>query len=592
MSLFILKHSKTEPVHPFPGSMKEKMAGDWAFLYALDQEMFPQALLTESADAILYTNEKAVIRQADGSYSFCEKQMEAEELAARAQNNISAVSFKAGGQGFSFSAFSARINRSRIYFMVNEGCLLLADNVQQLLPFSTRQLRPEAGYSVLKYGESPEYITTIEDIFCVPVSHILHLNESRTAKIVNEGRLPADLFRPYYQLGFNKGGADIAGTEQVLDGVFAHIATQKPLVPVSGGIDSALINHMISRNSKAHYPAYHLKFGPGDKEVKYARMALHNTQADLDIVVMGKDDFIPAFEHQARKLQQPIGESSAMALAHYFMQTKYRGHSVVDGTLADGCYGSADYTRPLFAGYKAYPPFLLHLNEKLAAFLQSQCWPGQDRFHPRDSYQKDRYLQFMHMYLGPFANTWIKNAKTYTKQLAPSWDIYYQMLDDQARRDDWARYSIFKMANYACKNNTAKSFDNALPSNRVELPFTWLAVLEDQSRYSWAEKTKNGQIKYPLKKIAENYLPKEYIYRKKQGLNSSFERWMADRHIRRYLSTLAEKRGGVAEFYLGTKRRDRLVKMYNTRPLHNNMLRLMLNLALLQAWMDAHKIRI
>jgi hypothetical protein len=195
------------------------------------------------------------------------------------------------------------------------------------------------------------------------------------------------------------------------------------------------------------------------------------------------------------------------------------------------------------------------------------------------------------MYLGPFANTWIKKAKAYTKQIGPYWDIYYQMLDNEARRDDWACYSIFKMANYACKNNTAKSFDNALPTNRVELPFTWLDVLKDQSHYSWAEKTKNGQIKHPLKKIAENYLPKAFIYRKKQGLNSSFERWMADRRIRHYLSTLAEKRGGVAEFYLGTKRRDRLVKMYNMRPLHNNMLRLMLNLALLQAWMDAHKIR-
>ncbi len=515
------------------------------------------------------------------------------DIIQKAQNNFVGIQFISKGNNFKAYISSARITRARLYFIINGESIYFSYDLRQLLPYSGRRANPAASYSILKYGDVPEYITIIEDIFSVPVGRYLKFTNEDFQSFLNSGKIEITKFIPYFRLAFPMDGGNITETEKLLKNNFKFLAANKPLVPVSGGVDSTLINSLINEFSEEAYPAYYMQFGKDDPEVAFAKKAAEGTKAELEIDLMQPEDTIDAFEFQNEKLIQPIGESSTIAIAHYFKKSKQKERYVLDGTLADGCYGSTNYNTSLFANQAEKPMLVQKATEHVATWMKVRNTKGNERFYPRDTNQPDKMMQFMHMYLGPFANTWLRNAKEYTLETLPYWQMYYDFLDEsKGRNDQWARYSVFKMVNYACKNNTAKTYDNTQPENGAFYPFTWLSVLQDQGHYSWLEKTKDNTIKYVLKKLLEQYKPQDFIYRKKVGLNSTFEDWIHIGETRTYLAELISKKSGIAEFFLGVKRQKFLVEKFKKERLQDNLANLVINMAIQQAWMDYNGITI
>jgi len=510
-----------------------------------------------------------------------------------AQNNFVGLEFRKTKTDFEFWANSARITRARLYFTIHREGIYFSPDLRALLPYSSRKLKPDSAYSILKYGDVPEYLTIVDDIFCIPVGRYLKLNEKDLKEILKRQKIDLAAFRPFFHLSFPMDGGDVAATYKLLQSNFEFLSKNNPLVPVSGGVDSTLINCLVNEFSESAYPAYYMQFGKDDPEVSFARKAVEGTKAELVIDLMHADDTIEAFEFQNEKLIQPIGESSTIAIAHFFRKMKFEKRYVLDGTLADGCYGSCNYNVPLFGNQKERSLAMQKATEHLATWMKVRNTSGNEHFYPRDTNMPDKMMQFMHMYLGPFANTWFKKAREYSEELLPFWRLYYEFLDaENGRNDDWARYSVFKMVNYACKNNTAKTYDNSQPENSAFYAFTWLDVLKDQGHYSWAEKTKDNTIKYVLKKILENYKPKEFIYRKKVGLNSSFNDWIHLEKNRTYFADLLAEKSGITGFFLGGKRQNFLVKKFQQEVLQENLANLVINLAILQGWLNRNNITI
>jgi hypothetical protein len=540
-----------------------------------------------------FSTSEPVFRTLQGEFSNLDHTTTYEEHISHAENNFSGFEFKETATSWSLILNSARITRSRMYMTAQNGSIYFSEDLRQLLPFTERKIHPSGAFSVLKYGEVPEYITVIDGIYSIPVGNYLTIAEDRLPAIVKKKSWKRDDFKPFFKLAFPMDGGSIPKTEKLLDNEFEFIATTNPLVPISGGVDSTLLNCMIDRHATEAYPAYFMQFGDNDPELEFAIEAAKVTKADLYIGMLQPSDMIQSFEFQATQLYEPIGESSTISLAFYFSQHLKSGHTIIDGTLADGCYGSTNYNRNVVSENPDRPHWQQKLNERIAAFVQFHGLPGKDRFFPRDSLMHDPYLQFMDVYLGPFANTWVKGAESFCKELLPLWQDYYNYLDTSPRQqDDWMKYSIFKMVNYACKNNTAKTFDNSKPDNLGLYPFTWLSILEDQGHYSWAEKCTDNIIKYPLKKILETYMSEDFIYRKKVGLNACFEDWIHTLENREYLINLLNKENGIAEFFFGKSRRDTLVKKFRSSILHPNLARMVINVTLVQGWMDYNQVTI
>jgi asparagine synthetase B (glutamine-hydrolysing) len=63
---------------------------------------------------------------------------------------------------------------------------------------------------------------------------------------------------------------------------------------------------------------------------------------------------------------------------------------------------------------------------------------------------------------------------------------------------------------------------------RVVYPFLWHDVLIEQGKLPWSAKVHEGIVKWPLKRLIEEFMPSEFIYRPKSGFVPPLVRWLTD----------------------------------------------------------------
>jgi hypothetical protein len=508
---------------------------------------------------------------------------ELEKLNNTIQNNVSTFLFSKNRIFLS----SSRFTRSKWHFIEKDNTLFFADNMWELIPYSTKNINKVSILSIIKFGETSELSNIITDINSIPISCSQKIT-------INNNKLSFGKKKQYFQLNYNFNGGNLSKTEYCLDSICEYLSKEDILMPISGGIDSTLLNHKIDSFKDSPYPAYFVQFGNNDPETKFAKEAVANSKAELEIVNMESNDFIQAFDYQTSNLKSPIGESSAIPLAHFFKQNNYENKTIIDGTLADGCYGSMNYNKNLFHGISRQSNLKQILNEKIAAYLQLKNKNGQFKFFPRDAYIKDDYLKFMNVYVGPLSNFIFKNAKELNSQLEKEWLWYNNLINwNPAKLDsndvEWLKYTIFKMIGYASKVTTAKVEDLSM-NNNVEYPFIWLEILKDQCKYSWKEKTNQNTIKFPLKKILEKYKSNDFIYRKKVGLNNAVPIWMNEKKNSDYLISILQRDKVIIEEIIGKKNLNLIKKRFRCQPAHSNINNLILSLSSVSDWCYKNKI--
>jgi asparagine synthase (glutamine-hydrolysing) len=62
----------------------------------------------------------------------------------------------------------------------------------------------------------------------------------------------------------------------------------------------------------------------------------------------------------------------------------------------------------------------------------------------------------------------------------------------------------------------------------------WKDILVEQGKLSWECKKQERINKWPLKKMLERYMPREFIYRKKSGFTPPLRRWLFDEEVAKY----------------------------------------------------------
>jgi asparagine synthetase B (glutamine-hydrolysing) len=64
---------------------------------------------------------------------------------------------------------------------------------------------------------------------------------------------------------------------------------------------------------------------------------------------------------------------------------------------------------------------------------------------------------------------------------------------------------------------------------RIIYPYIWRDILVAQGSIPWQAKINNGVVKWPLKRLLEEYMPKDFIYRPKSGFVPPFGRWLTSK---------------------------------------------------------------
>lgn len=504
-----------------------------------------------------------------------------ETILQESNNDFCAFHIFKKNEEYFITLSSARFSRARMYFIQTVDGYYFSDDLRKLIPFSSKKINPSAIYSVIKFGNVPEYITCVEGIYSVPVSSFVTI---KISELTAGKSLGISHFEKYFRLNYTFEGGDLGATENILRNILSFSTQKDFIVPISGGIDSSLMNYLINEQATRKYPAYYLAFGDNDPEVPFAKEAVKNTQADLEILTMWPKDFIDAFHFQSQNLVQPIGETSAISMAHLFSHFKYNNLNILDGTLADGCYGSKNYNTPPFLSIKKKTNWQLSFNEKISSFLQLHDLKWKNRFFPRDSKISDPYLQQMAVYVGSLSNTIFRNTEQINREIYPFWEWYYGLINPFTNApDEWMKYSIFKMVNYASNTTVAKTYDLCGSPHQMIYPFMWKDILDDQGKYTWEQKTTGNIIKYPLKKIIEKYATKDFIYRKKVGLNSSTSAWLSLPANRSFIIETVKK-SAIAQTMVFPHDLSKLIKTFSREGHHPNISNLMISLASCEAW--------
>jgi hypothetical protein len=200
------------------------------------------------------------------------------------------------------------------------------------------------------------------------------------------------------------------------------------------------------------------------------------------------------------------------------------------------------------------------------------------------------FLGYMNSFSGSLSNTIFSNAAQLNKKIYEYWKWYYTLIDSAGNQgDEWLKYVAFKMPSYGTTMQV-KTYDLCSNGNQIIYPFIFREILIDQGKYSWADKSKNNTVKYPLKKILEKYVNKEFVHRRKVGLNSSLEDWMLYIDNKYFLIEYLNKDNSIAEIMIGRKNLQQLKKAF-LKPKHHIMItNLIVSMANIQSWCDEHKV--
>ena len=507
----------------------------------------------------------------------------------RLENEVCGISIEIRDDQLSLLVFSARLSRPRVYFLERHDSIFLSCDIRELLPLSGRVLNKEIAYGIVKFGETPEFHSIVQDVKVVPVGSYLAL-DNHSLKQVLSSKISISDFRQYHQIKYSQTGGDVQRTKDVLRQALHSLRGYNPGLLVSGGIDSSLLNYLYNEMSSSSYPAFFLDFKEASAEKEYALRSLKKTKAELVCVEITEDNLIENFNDSVGKLIYPVYDNGSAFVGHIFSQTLHKRFGtdlpLIDGTLADSCYGVRDYERPLLRGGYQFEFYSL---VKEWIYSRIELGGGVRSTRPRDAYLHDDFLQDLLWYGGVYSNIWFSNAKGYTSSLREKFYWYLNLLDSKHRLEYWPQYTILKMLLYAAKQTTVKVYDMLSPT-QVYFPFMFQSVLADQGEYSWKEKSAGGIVKAPLKKLLEDYADSEFIYRKKSGLQSQTRKWINRSDFKIFLMDLLFSNYSVADSLMGRNSR-RLQQIYRTDNPPSSILSLVLSLAVLQRWMDINRIK-
>jgi asparagine synthetase B (glutamine-hydrolysing) len=85
----------------------------------------------------------------------------------------------------------------------------------------------------------------------------------------------------------------------------------------------------------------------------------------------------------------------------------------------------------------------------------------------------------------------------------------------------------------------------------VEFPFLWPEIVNFGFSLPLDFKRIDNRVKFPLKKLLDNYMSREYTDRKKAGFTPPLAKWLMDKEFNYHIKQLLSKRIYLRDYLLG-----------------------------------------
>jgi asparagine synthase (glutamine-hydrolysing) len=300
---------------------------------------------------------------------------------------------------------------------------------------------------------------------------------------------------------------------------------------LSGGVDSSLIGAMASKIKKIRFFSVGYEGYENYDERKYARKVAEFLNAEIYESELNKKRFFDSFEEVVDFMQEPISDSSYFAAFRLAKEIPLK--VVLSGEGSD----------ELFLGYRRYNEYLGFFK----AYLPNKKWLKKylER-HPEDIKEWEIFRRF-------FADEPVFrgiNETFFQRQIN-------KILKKNAFEVDYKRFlkgwESFDFTYFDLKvwigEVLLMKLDKMFMANTIEARSPFL----DRDLVSFVfslSQDQRGEKKELLKKVAEKYLPKEIVYRRKKGFAVPFYEWLKEENELKRIIDINRKSKIFNEEYL------------------------------------------
>lgn len=434
-----------------------------------------------------------------------------------------------------------RIGIKPLYYSVHNGRITFASEIKALLqdPEQERAVDEESFYHFLSFLTTPAPQTLFRGIRKLPGGTWLRV---RLDGSIEERRYWDVVTRTEPLVGYSE--------EDIAERIRAELRTAVQLrkvsdVPVgvflSGGIDSSVNAALFSEGASGPIQTFSIGYDADYKsypsELPYARKMANLVHADHHERLLTQQDLIDFLPEMVRLQDEPIADPVCVPV--YYVSKLARDHGVIVCQVGEG-------SDELFCGY---PMWRLKLQlqgygdmaptplKKLA--LAALKASGRGTIHPYEWLR--RSAEGMPVFWGG-AESFTEAEKQ--KLLSPhlrkqlrglsSWDAL-SPIRSRFLKDAWEKSTLPWMTyldlNMRLPELLLMRVDKMSMGVSLEarVPFLDHKFVELAMSIPEAVKTRDGNLKYILKKAVRGLIPDELIDRKKQGFGVPVHEWFAGR---------------------------------------------------------------
>ena len=398
--------------------------------------------------------------------------------------------------------------------------------------------------------------------------------EAAHGMLLENGRLKVwRYWQPDYSIksNFDEQTAIAALEMELRRSVESMLVSDVPLGSfLSGGIDSSLVSALIMDITKHPVDTFHLGFKGetiSNEHVEAAAVARH-IGSNHHVLMLGQEDLLAGLDRSIEAFDEPFGDPAALPTLLLAQLARRHVTVVLTGEGAD----------EVLAGYDNYQKRTSE--ERISAILGSRLSPMRYLIrHLPPVLRKDRILRPIGE---PVGRRYATIPNIFDQALLPS--IYTNQFRDAQSSTivDYAErhfnecnssFYIEKIMHVDARlwliDDLMTKVDRATMAVSLEarVPYLDHRFVDFCARLPPNWKRRGATGKYLLKKVAERYLPRELIYRRKQGFTLPLSEWFAgplQKETEVALSGLAERGVIRAEYLRGLLEMQRQGKRNQT----------------------------
>ncbi len=414
-----------------------------------------------------------------------------------------------------------RMGIKPLYYYSDGGSFWLSSEIKALFEDSRvkKEMNKDSLYDYLMFGYVAGEKTMFKGVKELLPGHYMTIGAGTGEKIKISIKI-----KKYWEL---KDYDDLSGLEEneacslmeqkLSSAVRLQMLTDAPMgLMISGGVDSGIISYLAKKNLDKYgkkLGGIHVRF-PGEcyDELPHAKRIAEKIGAELHVVSATEDDLIRILEHLVWYYDEPIHDTTVVAL--YLICEKARQLGIKVLLCGDG-------SDELFAGYERYQEIakkyeITKKDETIVLARNTISVPKIDRFYDG----KKEVSEYRYKILESFSGKSILSKELLLDQMT--------FLQSYLHRQDKIGLSTSVEIRPPYLDHNFVNFANGLSDDL---------------------KIRGEEHKYLLKKLAKKLLPAENINRQKQPFNAPIGKSLREGKMQKYYDLLISNDSRILRYF-------------------------------------------